>query len=171
LAESREAELVINRPCYEPRDCQVGSRMDRGGEHPGEWAGGHGCVMVTCHLFSCFDRAAAEQYRQHHQTRAVCRGYQKRPNRQVPEAHLHADPARVIMTYQGEDPQTEQDCSDGITDRVPRQGHPQNAAAITTLPIASEWPSAIGTSALATALAFRSCIPSATAKSHPIPGL
>jgi hypothetical protein len=33
------------------------------------------------------------------------------------------------------------------------------------------WPRAIGTSALATALPFRSCIPSATAKSHPIPGL
>ena len=48
---------------------------------------------------------------------------------------------------------------------------PSNAAASTTAPMASAWPIAIGTSDTATALAFPCCIPSATAKSHPMPGL
>ena len=48
---------------------------------------------------------------------------------------------------------------------------PRSAAASTTTPMAAAWPIAIGTSDRATALAFCCCIPSATAKSHPMPGL
>src|SRR5213078_1933742 len=45
------------------------------------------------------------------------------------------------------------------------------AVVSTTQPMAAAWPTAIGTSDLATALPFCSCIPSATANTHPIPGL
>src|SRR5437763_7900089 len=59
LAESREAKLAINRPCYQPCDCKVGSCMDHRGKQSGEWACGCGCVVVTCHLVSRLDRPAA----------------------------------------------------------------------------------------------------------------
>ena len=47
---------------------------------------------------------------------------------------------------------------------------PSTAAVSTTLPMAKAWPIAMGMRDLATALPFCSCIPNATAKSHPIPG-
>ena len=48
---------------------------------------------------------------------------------------------------------------------------PAAAAARTTTPTAAAWPSAMGGSARHTPHALFCCIPSATAKSHPIPGL
>ena len=78
----------------------------------------------------------------------------------------------MAMAHQAVDAQADQDRGDEIADRRRAAAPlPSSAAASTTTPIAAAWPIAIGTSDLATALAFCCCIPSATANSHPIPGL
>ena len=46
---------------------------------------------------------------------------------------------------------------------------PSSAAPSTTTPMANRWPITIGTSDFATALPFFSCMPRATANSHPMP--
>ena len=35
LTEKCEAELSIDHPSDQPRDCKIGNRVDAGGEHPG----------------------------------------------------------------------------------------------------------------------------------------
>ena len=70
-----------------------------------------------------FDGAAAQQHREQHQTGAVRRGHQERPECQVSEAHLHANPTRVVMPHQKIDPKTYQNSGDRVANRFPRQCH------------------------------------------------
>ena len=86
-------------------------------------ADGRHVIVAGCHSALRFDRAAAQQHRHHHQTGAVRRGHQKRPDGQVAEAHLHTDPARVPMPHQAEDSQADQDRGDGVANGCQRQRH------------------------------------------------
>src|SRR5215469_7195882 len=71
LAEKREAELTIDCPRDQPCDGKIADRMDSRGEHSCERVGSRRHVTMACHMALCFDRAAAQQHRQHHQTCAV----------------------------------------------------------------------------------------------------
>jgi len=62
--------------------------------------------MMARHVALSFGRAASQAVpaAPSDLRRVPC--HKKRPDRQVSEAHLHADPAGVIMPCQGEDPKT-----------------------------------------------------------------
>ena len=79
--------------------------------------------MVACHSAGRFHGAAAQQHRQQHQTSTVGRCHQKRPDRQISEAHPHTHPTRVMMPYQTENSKADQDRGDGVADGDKRQGH------------------------------------------------
>ena len=128
-------------------------------------------VMVMHHGVT--RAASVHQDRKQHQARAMRRGHQKRPQRELDRVDAHRDPSRMRAR-----PDESGRCRTRSARRRRRSGksgsndgHPRPPINATTTAIETRCPNAIGTSAAEDlARGGCSCSPSATANSHPIEG-
>ncbi len=172
LRKKRETELSIDHPGDQPCDCKISKSMDAGGEHSGQRTalqkpcdgGPPYCPVLRPCCCPAAPAPPSNPRRGPRPSETTRRSGPGIPPACEPTAGDDVAPGNRFQGRPGSRRRSSESLPAAASCRETRP-------ASTTLPMASAWPSAMGTSDLATALPFCSCIPSATAKSQPIPGL